>query len=70
MDNEHRNPDDDGSMEEASLEEMQADLTRIKNYCQKLGEGIASAADLLRDMREQQAQMDLRLRKLEADAGN
>ena len=69
MDHDHSDPDNmplDGG---DSLEEQRADIERIKDYCQKLGEGISSAADLLIEMREQLAALDIRLRKLEAAKG-
>lgn len=66
MDNDHSDPDGMPLDSEDSLEQQRADIERIKDYCQKLGEGISSAADLLIEMREQLAAMDIRLRKLEA----
>ncbi|MCB1186410.1 hypothetical protein KDL29_04505 [bacterium] len=61
----HKDPDG-VELGEDSLEGQRADIERIKDYCQKLGEGISNAADLLLQMREQIAEMDIRLRKLEA----
>jgi hypothetical protein len=66
VDNDHSDPDNMPLDAEDSLEQQRADIERIKDYCQKLGEGISSAADLLIEMREQLAAMDIRLRKLEA----
>jgi hypothetical protein len=65
-DNDHIDPDSAAGNMEDSLVEQRADIERIKDYCQKLGEGISNAADLLIEMREQLAAMDIRLRKLEA----
>ena len=66
LDNDHTDPDNMPLDSEDSLAEQRADIERIKDYCQKLGEGISSAADLLIEIREQLAAMDIRLRKLEA----
>lgn len=62
----HVDPDSVEGNTPDSFEQQRADIERIKDYCQKLGEGISSAADLLVQMREQIAEIDIRLRKLEA----
>ncbi len=62
----HIDPDSVDGNTADSPEQQRADIERIKDYCQKLGEGISSAADLLVQMREQIAEIDIRLRKLEA----